>query len=99
MVEHYNPWKCSSAGVERSGEMEMGKEMVTEEKSTKVSFPFSLIFKVRGSSAARELILKKHDGKLFVAIVESDYPPDSITDKIAGAVLNFVARKYNEHKR
>ena len=78
--------------------MAVGKEMVTEEKSTKVSFPFSLIFKVRGNSAARELILKKHNGKLFVAIVESEYPPDSITDKIAAAVLNFVVRKYNEHK-
>jgi len=78
--------------------MALGEEMVTEEKSTKVKFPFSLIFKVRGNSAARELILKKHNDKLFVAIVESDYPPDPVMDKIAGAVLNFVVRKYNDHK-
>ena len=78
--------------------MEVGKKMVTEEKNTKVSFPFSLIFKVRGNSAARELILKKHNGRLFVAIVESDYPPDPIMDKIAGAVLNFVVRKYDEQE-
>jgi len=69
--------------------------MVKEEKSTKVNFPFSLIFKVRGNATIRELILKKDNGKLFVAIVESDYPPDSIMDKIAGAVLNFVVRKYD----
>jgi len=80
--------------------MEVGKEMVTgETRNAKVSFPFSLIFKVRGNTTIRELILKKHNGKLFVAIVESDYPPDSIMDKIAGAVLNFIVRKHNEQKR
>ncbi|MCW3140610.1 MAG: hypothetical protein N2V72_00295 [Methanophagales archaeon] len=73
--------------------------MVREEKSTKVNFPFSLIFKVRGNTTIRELILKKHDGKLFVAIVESDNQPDSIMDKIAGAVLNFIVKKYNEQER
>ena len=73
--------------------------MVREEKNTEVNFPFSLIFKVRGNATIRELILKKDNGKLFVAIVESDYPPDSIMDKIAGAVLNFIVRKYNEQKR
>jgi len=78
--------------------MEVGEKMVTEEKrNAKISWPFGLIFKVKGG--ARELVLKKHNGKLFVAIVESDYPPDSITDKIAAAVLSFVVRKYNDHER
>ena len=68
--------------------------MVMEEKrNAKISWPFGLIFKVKG--AARELVLKKHNGKLFVAIVESEYPPDSITDKIAAAVLSFVVRKHD----
>lgn len=74
--------------------MEVGAEVVMEEKrNAKISWPFGLIFKVKG--AARELVLKKHNGKLFVAIVESEYPPDSITDKIAAAVLSFVVRKHD----
>jgi len=74
--------------------VEVGAEVVMEEKrNAKISWPFGLIFKVKG--AARELVLKKHNGKLFVAIVESEYPPDSITDKIAAAVLSFVVRKHD----
>jgi len=68
-----------------------GKEMVTD-------FP-SVIFRLRSESTTPDiLILRKHNNKIFVAIVESDYPPDAVTSRVAGAVLNFIVEKYNKQK-
>ena len=69
--------------------MEVGAKMITE-------FP-SIIFRLRsGSTAPDMLILRKHHNKNFVAIVESDYPPDAVTSRVAGAILSFVVKKYDQ---
>jgi len=55
----------------------------------------SFLFRRRGDSSSYILILKRHNNKLFVGIVESDVPPDSLTGNIAETVLNFVMKKYD----
>jgi len=60
-------------------------------------FP-SIIFRLRsGSTAPDMLILRKHNNKIFIVVVESDLP-DAVTSRIAGTILSFVVKKY-EHKR
>ena len=57
-------------------------------------FP-SIIFRLRsGSTAPDMVILRKHNNKIFIAVVESDLP-DAVTSRIAGAVLECVVRKHN----
>ena len=58
----------------------------------------SFLFRRRGDSSSYILILKRHNNKLFVGIVESDVPPDSLTGNIAEAVLDFVMKKYDDHE-
>jgi len=59
-------------------------------------FP-SIIFRLRsGSTVPDMLILRKHNNKIFIAVVESDLP-DAVTSRVAGAILSFVVKKY-EHK-
>ena len=58
----------------------------------------SFLFRRRGDSSSYILILKRHNNKLFVGIVESDVSPDSLTGNIAETVLNFVMRKYDKHE-
>ena len=67
--------------------MEVGKEMIIE-------FP-SIIFRLRSKGNAPDmLILRKHNNRVFIAIVESDMP-DAVTSRVAGAVLDFVVRKHD----
>jgi len=55
----------------------------------------SIIFRLRSKSTILDmLILRKHNNKVFLAIVESDLP-DAVTSQIAGAVLECVVRKHN----
>ncbi|RLC81054.1 MAG: hypothetical protein DRI61_04510 [Chloroflexi bacterium] len=58
----------------------------------------SFVFRKR-SGDPRLLIFKKHKNKLFIAILESDYPIDSLISDIAAAVLNSIVGKYDDHKR
>jgi len=58
----------------------------------------SCLFRRRGDSSSYILILKRHNNKLFVGIIESDVSPDSLTGNIAEAVLNFVMKKYDDHE-
>jgi len=56
----------------------------------------SCFFRRRGDSSLYILILKRHNNKLFVGIIESDVSPDSLTGNIAETVLDFVMRKYDD---
>ena len=56
----------------------------------------SFLFRRRGDSSSYILILKRHNNKLFVGIIESDVSPDSLTGNIAEAVLDFVMKKYDD---
>jgi len=61
-------------------------------------FP-SIIFRLRSKGNAPDmLIFRRHNNKVFLAIVESDLP-DAVTSQIAGAVLECVVRKHDDHKR
>ena len=60
----------------------------------------SVIFRLNSKGAAPDMvILRKHNNKIFIAVVESNYPPDAITSRVAGAVLNFVVEKYSKDKK
>jgi len=55
----------------------------------------SIIFRLRSKGNAPDmLILRKHNNKIFIAVVESDLP-DAVTSRVAGAVLDFVVRKHD----
>jgi len=56
----------------------------------------NFLFRRRGDSSSYILILKRHNNKLFVGIIESDLAPDSLTGNIAEAVLDFVMKKYDD---
>ena len=57
-------------------------------------FP-SIIFRLRRKGTAPDMvILRKHNNKIFIAIVESDLP-DAVTSRVAGAVLDYVVRKHD----
>ena len=57
-------------------------------------FP-SIIFRLRRKDTAPDMvILRKHNNKIFIAIVESDLP-DAVTSRVAGAVLDYVVRKHD----
>jgi len=58
----------------------------------------SFLFRRRGDSSSYILILKRHNNKLFVGIVESDVAHDSLTGSIAETVLDFIMRKYDDHE-
>lgn len=67
-----------------------GKGMITE-------FP-SIVFRLRSKGNAPDiLIFRRHNNKVFLAIVESDLP-DAVTSQIAGAVLDYVVRKHGDNK-
>ncbi|RLC79260.1 MAG: hypothetical protein DRI61_08305 [Chloroflexi bacterium] len=52
-------------------------------------FP-SIIFRLSSRSPAPDIvILRKHNNRVFIALVESDLP-DALTSRVAGAVLNFI---------
>jgi len=56
----------------------------------------SVIFRLRGKGDAPDMIvLRKHNNRVFIAIVESDYPIDAVMSKVAGTVLDFVVRKHD----
>jgi len=58
-------------------------------------FP-SIIFKLSSRSPAPDIvILRKHNNQVYIAIVESDLP-DAVTSRVAGAVLDYVARKHDK---
>jgi len=59
----------------------------------------SFLFRKRGDSSSYVVILKRHNNKLFVGILESDFVPDAITSDIAEMILNLVMKKYDEHER
>jgi len=59
----------------------------------------SFLFRRRADSSSYILILKRHNNKLFVGIIESDLAPDSLTGSIAETVLNFLIKKYDDHER
>ena len=86
--------------------MEVGEEVVTrhyEKQRAPLKSPFSLIFTNRGRSDdgtyTKVIILRKEHDKFFILIVESDHPPDAITGRITREILDFVVKKYNDHKR
>ena len=67
--------------------MAVGEATITE-------FP-SIIFRLRSKGNAPDmLILRKHNNRVFIAIVESDMP-DAVTSRVAGAVLDYVVRKHD----
>jgi len=70
--------------------MEEEKEMITE-------FP-SIIFRLKSKGTAPDMvILRKHNNRIFIAVVESDLP-DAVTSRVAGTVLNFIVEKYKNKK-
>ena len=80
--------------------MEVGEKMITTQQQYGRKNPSfisidSCLFRRRGDSSSYILILKRHNNKLFVGIVESDVAHDSLTGNIAEAVLNFVIKKYD----
>ena len=65
----------------------------------KIEFP-SIIFRLRSKGNAPDmLILRKHNNRVFIAVVESDYPIDAVMSKIAGTVLDFVVRKQDKNEK
>ena len=83
--------------------MEVEKKMITVQQEYERKNPSfisidSFLFRRRADSSSYILILKRHNNKLFVGIVESDLAHDSLTGSIAEAVLNFVIKKYDEHE-
>ena len=83
--------------------MEVGKEMVITQEYGRKNPSFisidSFLFRRRADSSSYILILKRHNNKLFVGIIESDLAPDSLTGSIAETVLNFLIKKYDDHER
>jgi len=68
----------------------VGKEMIIE-------FP-SIVFRLRSKGNAPDMIVfRRHNNKVFLAIVESDLP-DAVTSQIAGTVLECVVRKHDDYK-
>ena len=84
--------------------MEVEKKMITVQQEYERKNPSfisidNFLFRRRADSSSYILILKRHNNKLFVGIVESDLAHDSLTGSIAETVLNFVMKKYDEHER
>jgi len=80
--------------------VEVEKEMVSAQEYGRKNPSFisidSFLFRRRADSSSYILILKRHNNKLFVGIVESDLAHDSLTGSIAETVLNFVMKKYDD---